>query len=168
MSALEALHGSPAFAPAVHLADLRGDPLRRAAELGEVFAQVYLANARDPLTTIVFVHGVTSAAALRRLLPHLGEETARDALRFAWQAGCALYAAFGSRLPAPGAPAPSAEDAASLAGRAVAHGDEHAIKLTEACLELDACAPSPVYRAVAQHALGALSRPHAAGVAAPR
>lgn len=157
VSALEALDGSPSFAPAIDLADLRGDPAQRVAELTEAFARVYLANARDPLTTIVFAHGVTSAAALGSLLPHLQEATARSALRFAWQAGCALYAAFGSRPALRGEPELPC-DAATLVDRAIAHGDEHAIKLTEACLRRHAAQPSPVYLAAAEHALGALPR----------
>jgi len=156
VSSLEALHGSPSFAPAIDLADLGGDPAQRVAELTEAFARVFLANARDPLTTIVFAHGVTSAAALGSLLPHLQEATARSALRFAWQAGCALYAAFGSRPALLAEPEPASADADALVDRALAHGDEHAIKLTEACLRRHALQPSPVYLAAVERALGAL------------
>jgi hypothetical protein len=176
VSALEGLQGFPAFAPVIDFADLRGDPERRLAELTDVFARVYLANARDPLTHIVFVHGLTSTAALGSLLPHLGEATARAALRFAWQAGCALYAAFGSQTPQlDGAPGPQVA-AADLAERAIAHGDEHAIKFTEACLGRFARDPAAAYLAAADRALRALPRPerptwegraHGAGAAAP-
>jgi hypothetical protein len=37
-----------------------------------------------------------------------------------------------------------------LADRAIAHGDEHVIKLTEACLYEDRLRPDPVYRIVAE------------------
>lgn len=158
VSALEGLGGTPAFAPAIDLAELDGDPARRVAELCEVFANVYLANARDPLGAIVFVHGVTSVAALGSLLPHLGADTARAALRFAWQAGCALYAAFGSGPARPAEIPPVAEHPDALAAQAIAHGDEHAIKLAEACLRSHALAPAPVYAAAVQHALRALPR----------
>jgi hypothetical protein len=158
VSALEGLRGFSAFAAVIDLADLRGDPEGRLAELTDVYARVYLANARDPLTTIVFVHGVTAAAALGSLLPHLSEATARAALRFGWQAGCALYAAFGSAPPQPVGTELPQLDAAALVDRAIAHGDEHAIKLTEACLRRYARAPSPAYLAAADHALRALPR----------
>ena len=47
---------------ALVLAAARSDALL--AELTEIFARVYLANATSPLGTIVFIHGVTSHAAL--------------------------------------------------------------------------------------------------------
>jgi hypothetical protein len=47
-------------------------------------------------------------------------------------------------------------DAATLADRAVANGDEHAIKLTEVCLRESALHPRPVYRQAAQDALSRL------------
>jgi hypothetical protein len=37
-----------------------------------------------------------------------------------------------------------------LAARAVAHRDEHVIKLTDACLHEDFIRPDPIYRAVAE------------------
>jgi hypothetical protein len=158
-SSLVALDAFPAFAPVIGLADVSGDPSASACELGEVFARVYLANARDVLGAIVFVHGVTSVAALASVLPHLDAARAGEALRFAWQAGAALYAAFGSAPPLAAEGEPPGDGADDLVERAVAHGDEHAIKFTEACLRLDALAPSPVYAAAARHALGALPRP---------
>jgi len=79
------------------------------------------------LTTIVFIHGVTSLAALGSIIPNVGEATARLALRYAWQSGCALYACFGTE--AMGEETQScAEDAATLIDRALANGDEHVIK----------------------------------------
>jgi hypothetical protein len=40
-------------------------------------------NAHDTLTSIVFIHGITSATALGHLLPHLSEANRRAALRYA-------------------------------------------------------------------------------------
>lgn len=157
-SALGALDAHPDFAPVIGLPDLGGDPASRVAELVEVFAGVLLANARDVLGAIVFVHGVTSVAAVGNLLPHIAEPTAHTALRYAWQAGCGLYAAFGSR-PAPDVEVePSSEDAEALVERTLAHGDEHAIKLTEACLSHHARHGSPACLAAAHHALALLPR----------
>ena len=155
-SSLEALSEFPDFAPVIGLIDVSGDAPGLVAELTDVFARVYLANTHDVLTAIVFIHGVTSVAALGNILPYLDDATARTALRFAWQAGCGLYAAFGSRpTPAREIESPH-EDADTLVDMAIAHGDEHAIKFTEACLHYYALNPSPAYLAAARNALDVL------------
>jgi hypothetical protein len=45
-----------------------------------------------------------------------------------------------------------------LVDMAVAHGDEHAIKFTEACLRPHTMNPSPAYLAAARNALDMLPR----------
>jgi hypothetical protein len=125
--------------------------------LTETFARVSLANTHDLLSAITFVHGVTSATALRSLLPHLPDAVARDALRYAWQAGAALYAAFATAPPAPADVEPPRESLETLVDMAIANGDEHAIKMTEACVREHALAPSPVYLAAARRALDCLA-----------
>lgn len=153
VSALEALNDFPDFAPVIGLLDVSVDPNQLIAELTDVFARIYLANTHDVLTSIVFVHGVTSIAALANILPYLDEATVRAGLRFAWQASCGLYAAFGTRpLPADHIDAPR-EDSDTLIDMAIRHGDEHAIKFTEACLRFHALNPSPAYLAAARNAL---------------
>ena len=127
--------------------------------LTETFARVFLANASDLLSAIVFVHGVTSAAAIRSLLPYLSEPTTRSSLRYGWQVGCALYATFAN--PAPPALSAAAEEPlppASLIEAAIANGDEHVIKFTEARIRENAISPSPIYGAAARHALAVISR----------
>jgi hypothetical protein len=157
-SSLEALADFSDFAPVIGFLDVGGDASSLVPELTEVFARVYLANTHDVLTAIVFIHGVTSVAALGNILPYLDAATARAALQFAWQAGCGLYAAFGSQ-PAPvGQITPPREDEETLVDMAVAHGDEHAIKFTEACLHHHAHNPSPAFLAAARHALDILPR----------
>jgi hypothetical protein len=156
VSSLERLDEFPAFAPVIGLADLSGDPSFVLSSLTETFARVYLANARDVLSTIVFIHGVTGAVALRSLAPHLDEQTVREALRYAWQAGCGLYAAFGRQPASEHEIEPPKESRETLIDMAVANGDEHAIKFTEACLREHALNPSPVYLAAARHALAML------------
>lgn len=155
-SSLEALSEFPDFASVIGLIDVSGDANRLVSELTEVFARVYLANTHDILTAIVFIHGVTSVAALGSILPYLDDATARAALRYAWQAGCGLYAAFGSRPAPAGDIEPPRDDADTLVDRAIAHGDEHAIKFTEACLRHHALNPSPVYLTAARNALDVL------------
>jgi hypothetical protein len=157
-SSLDALTEFPPFAPVIDLLDVGGDAHALVSELTDTFARVYLANTHDVLTAIVFIHGVTSIAAVGNILPHLDDATRRMALRFAWQSSCALYATFGSR-PAPDEHIePSDTDADLIVDRAVAHGDEHAIKFAEACLHQHARTPSPAYLAAARHALDVLPR----------
>lgn len=145
------------FAPVIGLIDVRGDTEGLLAELTEVFARVYLANTHDVLTTIVFIHGVTSLAALGGIIPYVGETAARSALRYAWQAGCALYACFGTEPMAEDIE-PCKQDADTLIDRALANGDEHVIKFTEACLRRHALGPSPAYGAAIDRALGTIRR----------
>jgi hypothetical protein len=155
-SSLAALREFPEFAPVIGLINVSGDPARLVSELTETFARVYLANARNLISAIIFIHGVTSAGALRLMLPYLDDATARAAARFAWQAGCGLYAAFG-RTPEPaGEIEPPRESRETLIDMAVAHGDEHAIKFMEACLREDTLNPSPAYLAAARSALDRL------------
>jgi hypothetical protein len=156
-ASLALLDDFPEFAPAIGLIDVGGDIETLLAELTEIFARIYLANAHDGLTTIVFIHGVTSLAAFGGIIPHIHEATARSALRYAWQAGCALYACFGARTMAESAE-PCPQHAETLIDRALANGDEHVIKFTEACLRRDGLVPSPAYRAAVDHTLGAMRR----------
>lgn len=153
VSSLERLDEFSPFAPVIGLADLNGDPSSVLSSLTETFARIFLANARDILSTIVFIHGVTGAVALRSLAPQLQEETVREALRYAWQAGCGLYAAFGHRPTSDHEIEPPRESRETLIDMAVANGDEHAIKFTEACLREHVLNPLPVYFSAARHAL---------------
>jgi hypothetical protein len=157
-AALAGLDDFPDFAPVIGLVDLSGDVGRLIAQLTDLFARIYLANVRDPLTAIVFIHGVTSLTALGHIAPHVGEETGRRLLRYGWQAGCGLYACFGSGAGFVAEIEPKGADALSLVDQAIAHGDEHVIKFTEACLDRDARDSSPAYRAAAASVLGAIGR----------
>lgn len=157
VSSLEALEAFPAFANVIDLLDVRPDPTRVISEMTETFTRVYLANARDVLTTIVFIHGVTSTTMLRSLVPLLSDDAARTLMRYAWQAGCALYAAFAQTPPLTGEIEPPQESHEAQIAQAIANGDEHVIKFTEACLREYEVNPSAVYLAAARHATGMLS-----------
>jgi hypothetical protein len=157
-ASLAMLRDLPEFAPSIGLLDTEGHLDSLVAELTEVFARVYLANARDIRTTIAFIHGITSPAALGNIALQVSDRTARAAIRYAWQSGCGLYSCFGRD-------AATAEhfeggDAGDdeLVERAIAHGDEHVIKFTEACLHRHALSPSPVYFAAAGHVSSMLPR----------
>jgi hypothetical protein len=155
---LQVLDDTPEFAPTIGLIDTSGDLAPLVAKLTEVFARVYLANAHDIRTTIAFIHGVTSPAALGHIAPEITEQTARAALPFAWQSGCGLYACFGGDTAMAEDIEPVEADEDGLIERAIAHGDEHVIKFTEACLQRHALCPSLVYIAAADHVRGMIPR----------
>ena len=94
---------------------------------------------------------MTGPAALRLLLPHLPASEAQRAVRYGWQAAAGIFAAFAGSLPRI-APGRATETPERLADRAVATGDEHAIKLTEACLREHAIRPDPAYLLAARDA----------------
>jgi hypothetical protein len=139
--------------------DPAGDSHAFLSDLTATFARVFLANANDHYTTIAFVHAVTGPSALRPLLPHLRDATVHSAAAYAWQAAAAMYATFGtsadlSRIHIDGAKAWNADE---LIERAIACGDEHAIKFTEVCLREHALNPDPAFFAAAGHAIQMIS-----------
>lgn len=151
---LAQLDDLPSFAEATALVDSSGDASRFVSDLTETFAGVYLANAADTSRVITFIHSVTGPSALRLMAPYLNDDAVRVSLRYGWQAAAALYAAFGDTPSGPfEEPAGDAQD---LIDRAVASGDEHAIKFTEACLREHVLNSRPVYLAAARHASGVL------------
>jgi hypothetical protein len=92
----------------------------------------YLRNA-DAGGTIGLLHAVTAPLSCEMVLPWLAEEDRDAALGYVWQAAAALHVAYDNdRITPVGAGAPPSRD--DLVDRAVASGDEHAIKLTEAAL----------------------------------
>ena len=78
------------------------------------------------------------------MLPLLPSEVARPTYDALWQVGAALYAVYTGGVTAEPLPSSAPPSRDSVTDRAVATGDEHAIKLTEACLRLHAESPDPV------------------------
>jgi hypothetical protein len=141
------------FHRVVGLVDTRGDLSALLSNLTETFARLYLNNAIGVGGVIAFVHCVTGSRAVRNLLPHIDDATARIAARYAWQAAAGLYAAFGIATPSHDEPTTRLFGIDDLIDRAVANADEHAIKFTEACIHEHALNPKPVYLAAAAHAI---------------
>lgn len=136
-TALTALEGLPNFAAAIDLPALDGDLKSVNHTFGELFAEVFLANAHTPLTAIVFTHGITGFAAIEPLLPLLSRADGATLVRYVWQASAGLYSCYGEAQPwsvPKGRPAPIA--VSRLTEDAIEHGDDHVIKLTEACVRL--------------------------------
>jgi hypothetical protein len=158
-ASLAMLDDFPEFAQAIAMIDVSGDIGPLICELTEVFARLYIAQAHNIPTTIAFIHGVTSLSALGNISPNIAESTARFALRFAWQSGCGLYACFGARDPVIAQDIePCEEDADRLSDQALANGNEHVIKFTEACLRRHAVRSSLAYPAAIAKALATV--PH--------
>jgi hypothetical protein len=157
--AIAQLDSFPPFVETLDAVDPGGDPSAFLSDLTATFARVFLANARDTYTTIAFVHAVTGPSALRPFLPYLRDGTTHAALAYAWQSAAAMYATFGTQADLSrgyrGEVKAGGED--ELIDRAIACGDEHAIKFTEVCLREHALNPDPAFFAAADHAIHMLS-----------
>jgi hypothetical protein len=92
----------------------------------------YLRNAEEG-GAIGLLHAVTSPLACELMLPWLAEEDRDAALGYVWQAAAALHVAYDIDRTA-AVPTDAPPTAEALVERALASGDEHAIKLTEAAL----------------------------------
>jgi hypothetical protein len=133
---------SDEFEQAVASLSPRGDAVTLLDAMAVGGARAYLRNAEDGVP-IALVHSVTAPLALELILPWLAEEDRDAAVGYGWQAVAALHVAYDIERSAPMAetgPVPSAEE---LIAGAVASGDEHAIKLTEAALRCHARTDDP-------------------------
>jgi hypothetical protein len=139
------------FAPVVGWVGGDGPIMPQLAELTELFARVCVANAHNVPTAIAFIHAVTSPAALGNIAPHIGEATTRAAFPYAWQSCCALYACYAAAIPLAERVEPCGKTERELTLQAIANGDEHVIKFTEACLNRHRTAASEAYPAAADH-----------------
>lgn len=111
--------------------------------LARAFSQVFLRYGhRRP---VALVHAVTAPVAARSVLLLLPDELARPTYDALWNVAAALYLVYTGGTEARPLPASAAAEPGTLADRAVATGDAHAIKLTEACLRLYKEAPDPVF-----------------------
>jgi hypothetical protein len=129
-----------------------GDALDLLDELAIGGARAYLRNAASG-NPIALVHAVTGPLALELVLPHVAEEDRDAALAYAWQAVASIHVAYGidRHSPLPDDRVLSAEE---LIAGAVASGDEHALKLTEAALRCHARTGEPdLLRAAADAAV---------------
>jgi Questin oxidase-like len=153
--ALAQLVHAPGFDGVLDLIDTERPAAETALEAAEAFARVAVANVHSPLTAIVFTHGVTGMAAALNLLPHVSAATGRTLVAYAWQSGAALMSAY-AKAPFDGAAPVAPLLHVDRVARAVAHGDDHVIKLTEACLSLNAVRPSTVFLAAADRVVAHL------------
>jgi hypothetical protein len=145
-TALRVLAELPEFAPVIAWFDPGDDVMAAGNRLARAFAEVFMAQTRDPLTAIVFTHAVTSTAAVLWLAPLIRTSTARELLIHAWQTGAALLAVYGEQPVTDSDRRPESD--AELIERAVAHGDDHVIKLSGACAWLRGQSGDPLFAAL--------------------
>jgi hypothetical protein len=125
-------------------------------DLAGEFTRVFLGYGRaQPIT---FLHAVTAPVAAYSVLPLLPRQLARPTHDALWQVGASLYAVHAGAVTPEPLPTASPLAPGDLADLAVASGDEHAIKLTEACLRLHAETPDPVFLHAAARASDLLGR----------
>ena len=124
-------------------------------ELTREFATNYLRN--GGAAPIPFIHTVTAPTAVRSILSLLPGSLHRPTHDALWQVGAAIHAGYagGGAQAAAGPPPPRGALPApdDLTDRAVAVGDEHAIKFIEACLREWHHAGEQVYLRAADLAL---------------
>lgn len=100
---------------------------------------------------VMLVHAATAPNAVLRALPSLPRDLWVPSATAAWSAAAAIHAAY--------APSESfavgrlRSDAEEFFGRAVEHGDEHAIKLADTALDVHAWTADPVALSAALRAL---------------
>jgi hypothetical protein len=93
--------------------------------------------AARPDAPIAYCHAVTAPSAIQMILPELPVELHRPSVDVSWQVIGSIVAAYADPRSAAETEAVDTDPApllAELAPRAVEHGDEHVIKLTEAAL----------------------------------
>jgi Questin oxidase-like len=156
--ALTQLDSFEPFKNTLDAVDTSGNASAFVSDLTATFARVFLANAHDLYSTTAFVHAVTGPSSIRPMLPYLSEATAHAALAYAWQAAAAMYATFGTSADLSRPAEVKVRDADELMERAIACGDEHAIKFTEVCIREYALNPDPAFFSAAEHATDMLSR----------
>ncbi|MET9535598.1 hypothetical protein ABZY02_34450 [Streptomyces sp. NPDC006649] len=121
-------------------------------EMTAEFAGVYLSH--PEVFPIPLVHGITAPAAVRLVLPHLPAELHAPTLAVLWQVQVVMLLDFtrdrrGEDTATADADEYGAPGFAELTARAVEHGDDHVIKLAEACQREHALRPDPRYAAAA-------------------
>jgi hypothetical protein len=134
---------SDEFEQAVASLGFEGTGLELLDALAGGGARAYLRNA-DSGVPIALLHAITGPLALEMVLPWLAVEDRDAALAYAWQAAAAIHVAYATDRLAPDIAESEPPTPDDLVERAVASGDEHALKLTEAALRSHARTGDPL------------------------
>ncbi|MFG3255022.1 questin oxidase family protein [Streptomyces sp. NPDC048172] len=128
---LERITGLPARPGAQDL-----DAAAAEAEVAEVVRAATLRYATHAHgSPVMLVHAATAPNGVLRTLPALPPELWGPSLDAAWTVSAAVTAVYGPREAAP-APDPGQAAPEEIFERAVAHGDEHVIKLADTALDV--------------------------------
>ncbi|MEE1939654.1 questin oxidase family protein [Streptomyces sp. TRM 70361] len=117
-------------------ADAVTDPAeahRRLTELVRAATHRYATHGHGEPTMLV--HAATAPNAVLRTLPALPRELWVPSLRAAWTASAAVTAMYAPRAPVAYAP-PGTFTPEEVLEQALAHGDEHVVKLTDTALDV--------------------------------
>ncbi len=131
--------------------DLSGDIDARVLELATLFASLFLTSATTHITCISLAHALTSLAAVLSLRPFITNCVARKLLRRAWETGAALHVAYSPSTDLDVSFGQVQLSPEETIDAAVQHGDDHVIKLTDACLTFYDLSGDPIFLRVAQH-----------------
>lgn len=111
-----------------------------------------------PDEVFAFLHGLTSSAALHLLEHHFDEDLRRSYLEESWVFLAALISGYARREPVFSVgDAPKAWPWDEFITRAIASGDEHAIKVTEAARREELRQGDPIFGAAARTVLDILA-----------
>ena len=111
---------------------------------------------------VMLVHSATAPTAILRSLPALDAELWAPSAAAAWDAAAALTAIYAPASAVQGPrPAAVAGDSAAdeVFTRAVAHGDEHAIKFADTAAEVHGRTGDPAALSAARHAIDLIPLP---------
>jgi hypothetical protein len=120
------------------------------------FARILAAHAELKIVPMIqLIHCITAPVSMRDLLPFMPEGARAAVYGILWRVSASIL----TRVVRPLAgKAPEIVPSGDFARRAVEHGDDHAIKLTETLLREDRLRPDPIYRIAAEAALQRLPR----------
>ncbi|MFF7964337.1 questin oxidase family protein [Streptomyces sp. NPDC007903] len=127
---LDRVTGLPVWAAGVTDPD---EAHRRLTDLVRAATHRYATHAHGEPTMLV--HAATAPNAVLRTLPALPRDLWVPSMRAAWTASAAVTAMYAPDEPVPYAP-PGPLTPEELSERALAHGDEHVIKLTDTALDV--------------------------------
>lgn len=143
----QALAHADQFAGEIAQLQLQGNVLDQFDIMMELMAEAFLDLARNRFSAIVFTHALTGTAAARTLARQLPEPTQWRLLHRAFEAAAGLKVAFSSYAEGlPPLPRPAFNP--SLVEDAIATGDDHAIKLSEAMVSTYKRTKAPILLSV--------------------
>ena len=150
--ALGVLTDNNAFADHFSAVGVDDDTNELTLDMAATFARLFCQSAHSALGAIVFTHAITGMAAARNLEPYLLSEQRRRLLRHAFHTGCALHAVYSQAAYAPPVDEPLPLEPEECVYDALEHGDEHVIKLTDACVDFTAATGDAFFLTAAERA----------------